>query len=488
MLPLFLRLFLCCVTTLTCKPLLWAQQPGGGPRYNVVVILADDLGWSDLGCYGGDLVETPHLDQFAAQSLKFNTAYAMPVCSPSRAALLTGRHAARVRMTIWSEGSVRGPQNRPLLQGQSRHDLPREEITLAEILQANGYLTAMIGKWHLGNADHAPETQGFDISIGGTHWGAPHSFFWPYRGTGRFGTEYRYVPGLPYGKPGEYLTDRLTDEALKVIDHAAESDQPFFVYLSHHAPHTPIEAPAADIQRFADRIQPDLHHQNPIYAAMVYNLDQNVGRVLDRLQQHQLDSSTIVVFVSDNGGFIGPDKGKTIPVTSNDPLRSGKGSLYEGGIRVPLLIRWPGRTTAGRETDQPVILMDLFETLRRIVPSPFELPVTDGVDLAPLLLNPEARLDRQALYFHYPHYYPTTTPVGAIRAGDWKLLEYFEDNRLELYDLSSDPSESINQISQQPRKAAELLQQLREWREAVDASLPTPNPKAKQESRKPVNP
>lgn len=472
---------LCCLFLQACCPAaIRAQSAVGGPRWNIVVVLADDLGWSDLGCYGGDLVETPHLDGLAASAMMFTSAYAMPVCSPSRAALLTGRHAARVGMTIWSEGSRSGPQNRQLLQGSSRHDLPHSEITLAEILQSNGYLTAMIGKWHLGDADHYPPTQGFDISIGGTHWGAPFSFFWPYRGAGRFGPEFRYVPGLDYGKPGEYLTDRLTDEALHVIDRAADAQRPFFLYLSHHAPHTPIQAPEDDIRRFEERLTPDLHHQNATYAAMVYRLDLSVGRILEKLQERQLDSSTVVVFVSDNGGFIGKDKNGTIPVTSNAPLRSGKGSLYEGGIRVPLIVRWPGRTQPGSSSDEPVILMDLFQTLRAHVPVLEELPVIDGIDLAPVLINPAAELDRKALHFHYPHYYPTTTPVGAIRAGDWKLLEYFEDESLELYNLAEDPGESSNLAEQQPQRAAAMLSELRSWREETNASMPTLNPNRRQ--------
>jgi arylsulfatase A len=448
-----------------------AQKP------NIVFILADDLGWADLGCYGADLHETPHLDRLATQGVRFTQAYAMPVCSPSRAALLTGQHAARLHITIWSEGSLQGPMNRKLLQADSRHDLPHSETTLAKHLQDAGYLTSLAGKWHLGGASHFPETHGFDVNIGGTHWGAPQSFWWPYRGRGRFGQEFRYVPHLEFGKPGEYLTDRLTDEAIRVIDRAA--GQPFFLYLAHHAPHTPIEAKADDVQHFTQKLRPDLKHQNPVYAAMVKSLDESVGRVLAHLQQRGLDRNTIVVFASDNGGYIGVDRksGLTMPVTNNAPLRSGKGSLYEGGIRVPLIVRWPGVTPAGAECQEPVVLMDLFHTLRTAV-TPAAVPSADadGLDLAPLLKDPGAKLGRESLYFHYPHYYETTTPVSAVRAGDWKLLEYLEDHRVELFNLRDDPGERDDLTAQMPQKAAKLTARLHAWRQSVDAAMPKANP------------
>jgi arylsulfatase A-like enzyme len=441
------------------------------PKPNIVLILADDLGWSDLGCYGADLHETPHLDRLAQQGVRFTDAYAMSVCTPSRAALLTGKHAARLHMTIWSEGSQGGPKNRKLIQADSLHDLPHTETTLARHLHDAGYLTALVGKWHLGDAAHYPETHGFDVNIGGTQWGAPNTFFWPYSGSGRFGPEFRYVPHLEFGKPGEYLTDRLTDEALRVIDHAG--DRPFFLYLAHYAPHTPIEAKADDVRHFETKRRPGQHHPNAVYAAMVKSLDDSVGRVLDHLKQRGLEQNTMVIFTSDNGGYIGVDRraGQTVPVTSNAPLRSGKGSLYEGGIRVPLIVRWPGVTPEAAECREPVVLMDLFHTLR-----PAGSSGSDGVDLRPLLKDPAAKLGRDALFFHYPHYYETTTPVGAIRAGDWKLLEYLEDGRIELYHLKDDPGEKTDLAPQMPDKAASLLQQLHHWRTQVGAAMPTANP------------
>lgn len=451
---------------------------------NIVVILADDLGWSDLGCYGADLHETPNIDRLASESVRFTNAYAMPVCSPTRAALMTGRHAASLQITIWAEGSLSGPTNRKLLQAHSNHDLPHSETTLAKHLQAAGYLTALVGKWHLGDADHYPEAHGFDVNIGGTHWGAPQTFWWPYRGLGRFGSKYRYVPHLEFGQPGEYLTDRLTDEALNVIDRVA--DKPFFLYLAHHAPHTPIEAKDDDVRYFEAKRKPELHHQNAVYAAMIKSFDESIGRVIGKLTERNFDQNTIVVLVSDNGGFIGIDRGvgQTVPVTSNTPLRSGKGSCYEGGTRVPLIIRWPGIARPGGLCDEPAVVMDLMPTLLRAadVTLPSDVKI-DGIDLGPLLKNQEAKLDRDALFFHYPHYYATTTPVSAIRAGDWKLLEYFEDDHVELYNLKEDLSETNDLALTSPDKTAELRERLHSWRREVGAAIPTPNPDFKPQSR-----
>ena len=442
---------------------------------NIVLILADDLGWADLGCHGADLHETPRIDAFAREGLRFNQAYAMSVCSPTRAMLLTGRHAARVGITIWSEGSLERNLSRRLLQAESRHDLPPTEITLAKHLRDGGYLTALVGKWHLGDANHAPETHGFDLNLGGTHWGAPATYWWPYSGAGRFGAQFRYVPGLGFGRPGEYLTDRLTDEALRVIDHAG--DRPFFLYLAHHAPHTPIEAKPDDVRHFQSRLRPDLRHRNPTYAAMLKSLDEGVGRVLDHLRARGLEDRTIVVFTSDNGGQmnVDPPARPGEPATRNAPLRSGKGSLYEGGIRVPMIVRWPGITPRGAVSEAPVLLADLFPTLLRAAGRPLPDGI-DGLDLSALLRDPAARLGRDALYFHYPHYYETTTPAGAVRAGDWKLLEYFEDGRTELYNLSADPGEERDLASFEPARAAELRTRLARWRAEVGARMPTVNP------------
>jgi len=462
--------------------------PATPAKPNILFILADDMGWSDLGCYGADLHETPNIDRFASQSMRFTNAYAMSVCSPTRATLMTGKHAARLHFTIWAEGAQEGgPKNRKLLEAPSIWNLPHSETTIAKHLQAAGYLTALVGKWHLGDWQYYPETHGFDVNIGGTNWGAPQTYWWPYRGTGTFGAEYRYIPHLEFGKPGEYLTDRLTDEAMKVIDQAG--DKPFFVYLAHHAVHTPIEAKADDIKYFDAKYREGMNHRHTIYAAMNKTLDEDVGRILEHLKERGLDRNTIVIFASDNGGYVGLDKqsGRDEPVTNNTPLRSGKGALYEGGIRVPLIIHYPGVTPTGATCDEPVIMTDMFNTLLGFAGLPQPADVKDGLNLGPLLKDPLAKLDREALYFHYPHYYHTTTPVSAIRARDWKLLEFFEDNHLELYNLHDDLSEKHNLVKEMPDKSTALRDQLHAWRDSVGAALPRPNPDFKGVNPKPQN-
>lgn len=451
---------------LTLAAACFAQAP---TKPNVVFILADDLGWADLGVYGADLHETPNLDRFAASGVRFTNAYAAsPVCSPTRASILTGKHPARLHITIWRESAHRPPTDRPLLTPRTMDHLPLDEITLGEVFRDAGYATAHIGKWHLGTAEQYPQNQGYDYNVGGTLWGAPETFFYPYSGDKNF-REPRYVPHLGGGKTGEYLTDRLTDEALTIIErHKAK---PFFVQLWYHTVHTPIEGKPDVVERYRKKIREGMNHRNANYAAMMESLDENVGRVLAKLDELGLSDDTIVVFSSDNGGFINPYRGET--VTSNHPLRSGKGSVYEGGVRVPTIIRRPGVTAPGGVSDEPVSSVDFFDTLIELagVDKPAKLR-TDGISLVPLLRDPSATLDRSALFFHYPHYYLTTTPVSSVRVGDWKLLEFYEDSRLELFNLASDPSEEENVAKQQPERAQAMRERLREWLTQVDAQLP----------------
>jgi arylsulfatase A len=447
-------------------------------RPNIVLILADDLGWADLGSYGADLHETPHLDRLARQGVRFTQAYAMSVCSPTRSAILTGKHAARLNFTIWREGSVGRDaeairsKNR-LIPPATIHNLGSDETTIAELLRDSGYLTFHVGKWHLGDAANSPESQGFDLNLGGTHWGAPATFFWPFRGAFGQSREFRYVPGLGIGKEGQYLTDRFTDEALRLIDEAA--GRPFFLNLWYHNPHTPIEGKPELTTKYQQRLKPGLNHQNPDYAAMIETLDENVGRLMAHLEKNGLAARTLFVFTSDNGGYVNQYKGRQ--VTSNAPLRSGKGSLYEGGVRVPLIVSWPGVAVRSAVIDQPVISMDLFRTFAEAAGVKGETGV-DGLSLLPLLRNPQTRLERESLYFHYPHYYPTTSPVSAVREGDWKLLEYFEDLHIELYHLREDPGEKNDLAGSQPAQASRLRTRLHEWRRAVNAQLPSVNPNA----------
>ena len=471
------------VVLLTSSSGVASSSSAAAERPNIVLVLADDLGWSDLACYGADLHETPELDRLASEGLRFTRAYAAaPVCTPTRAAILTGKHPARLHMTIWSEGALQYPTQRKLLPAASLPNLPLTERTLADRLHSAGYVTALVGKWHLGNADHAPETHGFDINIGGTHWGAPQTFFWPYRGAGRFGAEFRYVPHLEWGKPGEYLTDRLTDEALEVIDHAVADQRPFFLMLAHHAPHTPIEAHAEDVAYFEQRLTPEMHHRHPTYAAMVRSLDTSVGRIMNKLRDYGIDRDTLVIFSSDNGGYIGsaPFKGQSLPVTDNWPLRSGKASLYEGGLRVPLIIRGFQVTEPGRTIEQPVVLTDLLPTILASTGVALAAEDTcDGISLQPLLARSTGVLPDRPLFFHYPHYYhaPATTPCGAMRTADhWKVIEYFEDERCELFNLANDPAEQHDLAQQMPERLAELRQQLHAWRGSVQANMPEVNP------------
>ncbi|MBX9789072.1 MAG: sulfatase [Pirellulales bacterium] len=461
------------------SPLLAADTPPERP--NIVFILADDLGWADLGCYGADLHETPNLDRLAASALRFTHACTpAPVCTPTRASIMCGKHPARLHMTIWREAASDQPTDRRLLPPTAEADLPHAERTIAEVLRDAGYLTAHVGKWHLGSVEHFPETQGFDVHLAGNHWGAPATHFFPYRGRGHGAI--RYVPGLGFGKPNEYLADRLTDEAIAIMRQAG--DRPFFLNLWHYGVHAPIEAKSGDIELMRAKARPELHHQNIPYAAMVKNLDDTVGRLLAALDELGIADRTLVVFSSDNGGFLGPTgREPDRPVTSNYPLRSGKGSLYEGGIRVPLIVRWPGVTQAGAVCEIPVVSTDLYRTLAEVagtVPRLDAAQQTDGRSLKRLLLDSNAPPEARTLFWHYPHYYPTTTPASALRDGDWKLIEYLEDGRVELYDLAEDPSEAHDLAKSEASKAAELRDKLHAWRTDIGAQMPSVNSAARQ--------
>lgn len=449
-------------------PAVAAAQPR--KKLNFIFVLADDLGWADLPVNGGDFHEAPEIDAFAKAAMRFTHAYAAaPICSPTRASILTGKSPARLGITIWHEGALQKVTDKPLLPARSEDHLPHEEVTLAEKFHDAGYRTLHVGKWHLGTTSHNPETQGFDTNIGGTHWGAPKTFFYPYKGVQPNG-EFRFIPGLGPGKPGDYLTDKLTDAALQSID--ACGGEPFFLNLWYHNPHTPIEAKPEYAAYFEAKKRPEFKHQNARYAGMVRSLSENFGRLLHHLEKRGLADNTVVIFFSDNGGYTEKNGGQT--VTTNAPLRSGKGSLYEGGVRVPFLIRWPGVTRGGAVCHTPVISCDFFPTLLEI--ANLQGPAHDGVSLVPLLRDANAILPPRDFFFHYPHYYPTTTPVSMVRSGDWKLLEYFEDGRLELFNLKTDPSETRNLAAAEPARAAALRAKLDNWRKEIGARLPTTNP------------
>ena len=457
----------------TSRPTACKAADRSAPKpWNFVFLLADDLGWADLACYGGDLHETPNLDRLAKESVRFTDAYtAAPVCTPTRASIMTGKTPARLHMTIWREASGNPPLKRKVVPPVTVGDLPHSEVTLAEVLHDAGYYTAHVGKWHLGGASHYPETHGFDANIGGSHWGAPTTFFYPYSGSGTFGNEFRYVPHLELGSPDEYLTNRLTDEAIRIVEHV--HDRPFFLNMWWHTVHTPIEAPDEMVEPYRERLRPELNHQNATYAAMVKSLDTNAGRLLAKLEELGLADRTVVVFTSDNGGFVNKNRGQT--VTNNAPLRSGKGSLYEGGVRVPLMVRWPGVTPEGGICREPVSSIDFYPTLLEIAGlagNADHNAAVDGVSLVPVLRKPDASLTRDALYWHYPHYYPTTSPVSSIRQGDWKLLHYYEDDHVELYNLADDLGEEQDLTSGRAEVAAELRQKLDGILGDADAQFP----------------
>lgn len=443
---------------------------------NVVLIVIDDLGWADLACYGSKFHKTPNLDRLAAGGLRLTQGYAAcPVCSPTRAALLTGKWPARLHITDWIPGRGSLPEHR-LSPPKFRQELPLEEVTIAEILKESGYATASIGKWHLGGNGFGPQQQGFALNVAGDSGGSPPGYFAPFvrpgakakqgKGTGR------QLLGLENAPDGSYLTDLLTDSAIQFIEQQRE--RPFFLYLPHYTVHTPLQAKEESIAKYPPAAEFRGQQNNPIYAAMIESLDDGIGRILAKLDELKLAENTIVVFTSDNGG-LATQNGANTPATSNAPLREGKGFLYEGGVRVPLIVRWPATIKSGQTSDALASSMDLLPTLLELCG--FSLPQkVDGRSLA-AVCNGESQMDREALYWHYPHYSPQGgRPGGAIRAGDWKLIEFYDSGRRELFNLKSDPRESRNLAAQEPRRVAELAAQLDGWRKSVAAQSTTPNP------------
>ncbi len=454
-------------------------QSSSPERPNILVLLVDDLGWTDLGCYGSDFFETPNIDSLAKDGVRFTHGYAAcTVCSPTRAALLTGQYPGRTRVTDFIAGQRR--PDAPLLPPDWTMKLEHRHKTLAEVLREEGYRTAHVGKWHLMPrlepdimSDYLPERHGFEINIGGNEWGAPGSYHHPYARPDR------KVPLPPGGKSGDYLTDRLTDEALQLIEGFA--DEPFLLYFPYYTVHTPIQAKVSDLERFEGRVDPAKRHRNPSYAAMLAALDRSVGRLRAKLDELGIADRTIIVFTGDNGGLDrkGPD-GRMGNPTENEPLRAGKGSAYEGGVRTPTIYHWPGVTKGSATSDEPVITVDIYPTVLEIAGvagDPEHNAKLDGVSLVPLLRDPGADLDRQTLYWHYPHYHAGgSTPHSAIRDGDMRLVHFYEDDRVELYDLANDVSESKDLAGSMPDRAEQLLAKLNAWRNSVDAQPPLPNP------------
>lgn len=498
-------------------------------RMNVIFFLVDDLGYTDLGYSGSSFYETPHIDSFSKVGVRFNQAYAAcHVCSPTRASIMSGQYPARLGLTDWLPGR-KDFEFQKLQTVRSVQHLPYNAKPLPEVLKENGYSTAIFGKWHLGEDSNSTQKQGFDVHVPDYNKGWPNgTYFSPYN-----------MKGLEGGPNGEYLTDRLTTEALKWVEH--NKDQPFFLYLAHYAVHDPIQGrgdlvakyekkrnqlakPArppfilegnpddgsmvtGDAQDkehqgyriFSDRtVKIKQNQDNVQFAAMVESMDESFGRVMAKLKELGLDENTVVIFFSDNGGMSAANFGnpaRKIPgsgsdldkaySTSNLPLRGGKGWMYEGGIREPLLIYWPKHGKHGITTDVPVISTDFYSTILDMVgidPSPRGNNGIDGKSMVPILKGEKAgieQLKQKPLFWHFPHYsnHGGQSPGGAVRLGDYKLIEYYENNVVQLYNIKNDPSEQHDLVQAEPAKVKELQTLLHNWRREVGAAMPLPNPK-----------
>jgi len=444
---------------------------------NFIFFLVDDLGWSDVGCFGSDYYETPNIDRLAEQGMLFTDAYATCcVCSPTRASIMTGKYPGRLHITtaIPIYGWIRLGGKTYFKGAEYEMNMPLEEFTIAEALKEAGYATAAMGKWHVAwEKEYGPEYQGFDLNVGGDGHGATQNYFYPYENRWRMAKGYPWEEWLTLadGEPGEYLTDRLTTEAMEFIEE--NQDQPFFLYLSHYAVHTPIQAKEEMIRKYEEKAADSLKgHTRADYAAMIESVDQSLGNLVDKIDELGLSDNTIIIFTSDNGGH-----GR---ITSNYPLRGNKGNFYEGGIRVAQLIKWPGVTEPGSKCSVPVTSTDFYPTMLDMAglpPRPQQH--MDGLSLTPLLEG-NGELQREALYWHFPNYINShpgrATPCGVIRQHDWKLIETFETGRLELYNLASDMKEERDLSEENPAKAKELHDMLIAWRKSAKVQMPEPNP------------
>jgi arylsulfatase A-like enzyme len=494
------------LTALLLAPLaaLPAAESKPANKPNVIVILSDDLGWADLSCYGSTFHESPNLDKLAAQGMRFTQAYSSsPYCSPSRAAIMTGRHPARLKITDFIPSI---PRTGKFLPAEMKMELPLEEVTIAEVLTEAGYATWHVGKWHLGDLGFYPEDQGFQINIAGNHSGAPSTFFWPFgdkegvtvvRPAARDqfkGYHNTPVPGLRAGgKEGEHLCDRITSEAIKLIEQR-KPEQPFFLYLPFYDVHTPLMANAELIEKYkakaarlglpaveavptyieGNRVHGALPRKlpeqqvDPTYAAMIETMDTNVGRLMARLDELGIADNTLILFTSDNGGH---------SVTSNRPLRGSKGWLYEGGVREPWIVKWPGVTKPGSTCDVPVMNTDILSTVLEVAGLPQRPELhKDGVSFASLLRGGTKPV-HEALFWHFPHYGELGGgPCSSVRLGDWKLIEWLEDEGVELFNLTTDLSEKKDVAAQHPEIVKQLRERLHAWRKETGANMLRPKP------------
>ena len=487
-----MRILCTCILSVVSSQLTVAHAP---EKPNIIFILLDDYGYKDLGCYGSKFYETPNIDRLASEGIRFTDAYAAcSVSSPTRAALMTGKYPVNTGVTDWIPGrqaSTPGlPEDRFLSQPFNLQ-LDLKELTIAEALKFNGYATMISGKWHLGeDSIFWPENQGFDVNKGGYSKGSPNKsnksngYFAPYGN-----------PRLEDGPVGEYLTDRQTDEAIKFIED--KKDKPFFVYLSYYAVHNPMQGKEELIKHFQSKAdsmgiadkQPFTKEKDwikrapkgdfkertiqsfAVYAAMIYSVDENLGRLFEKLKSLKIDKNTIIIFTSDNGGLSTAEGSPT----TNFPLRAGKGWLYEGGIREPLIIKAPGFIKKPAITDVPVSTIDFFPTILEMTGTASDNIKTDGVSILPLLKS--GKIKKRPLFWHYPHYSNQGgDPGSAVRLGDFKLIDNFETGRQELYDLRKDISESNDISGTKPSKVKELYAMLKEWRNKTGAKMMKSNP------------
>jgi uncharacterized sulfatase len=444
-------LVLAAAGSLSAKEALGAKLP---EKPNVVFLLIDDMGWPDVACYGHPFHETPNIDCLCSQGMKFTDFYAAtPVCSSTRATIQSGQYAARVGITDFIPGHWRPFEK--LVVPPIEHALPEPIKTPGNALKAAGYVTGYFGKWHLGpDATHGPHVRGYDVTA---------------RTIGKGFQAWRKRKG-----PGPKRIDLLTNQTIWFIEQ--NKDRPFFVTLSHHAVHIPLEATPDAIDKYQKKPKPADGVNHPGYAAMIENLDESIGRIMTKLDKQGLGERTLVVFTSDNGGLRKIYTGLGEVVSTNAPLRDEKGTIYEGGIRVPMIARWPGVIEPGAVCDDPTTTADLLPTFCQAAGAELPSQPIDGMSMVPLFVDCSAALDRDAIYFHYPHYHHSR-PAGAIRVGDWKLIEFFDDAPLELYNLKDDISEKANLAEKMPDKSKQLQQMLAKWRESVGARMPTSNPK-----------
>ena len=430
-------------------------------RPNVIFILVDDLGWNDLGYSGSAFYETPNIDKLSKESFQFTNAYAAsPVCSPSRASIMTGKHPARVNITDWIPGL--DPQNRALLGPKDLHNLPLEEITIAEKLKESGYNTFYVGKWHLGSQGFFPEDNGFDINVGGNKSGGPGGYFSPY-----------VNPNLEDGPIGEYLTDRIGNEVVSFINY--NQNETFFAYVPFYSVHTPIQSKKEYQEKYLNK-GGDENHNRPDYAGMIESLDENIGKILNTIEELNLSEKTLIIFTSDNGGIRA--------ISNQFPLKAGKGSYYEGGIKVPLIFSWKGKIKEESESYERVSNIDFFPTIKKIIGYKNKNLHLDGLDLNPIFKG--KTFENRSLFYHFPVYLEAynvhldngtdplfrTRPGSVIIKDNWKLHHYFEDGKIELYNIEEDISESTDLSKTNLKKTKELYHDLNKWREANNAPIP----------------